>query len=821
MNKKGNDNAFSLIALIKCILLAVIGIFVLILASRLFKDEFGYFLNWWLVLVALGVVFMPLSGILFRNFRDSGWMFSKIIGIAISGWLVWYLSSMHILKFTAAGCYAILGMCLVLNTILIIAVIKKDAGRRRKNPETFAPTYRINAETIVSILAAEVVFLAVFVLWTYIKGFKPDAYGTTEKLMDFGFMQAIDKSEYMPPEDLWLSGNSLNYYYVGQFIATYLSKISGVGVEYGYNFMMMVLAAFAFSLPCSLIVNVSAAHLSDRRSRTGLFSSVFPYFAGGLAGIAVSFAGNMHYLVYARFIPWLRTMLGLDKMAEELEYSFAGYWFPNATRYIGYNPETNDKTIHEFPLYSFVLGDLHAHVLNIIFVFTVIAVLFAWLQYRKKSMDASRINKLYIKTDKNQKGCIFGIPDFMKEVFHPAIILTGFFIGLFHTTNFWDYPIYFVVAGAVILFSNAVIYNFSILTVKLTALHAVVVLAVAKLVCLPFTLSFNQISTSICISENHTPLYQLVILWGLPAICTFVFLASLIKQQKIAGIFKNEDKTALGRTNSLYRFIGNLEVADMFVLVLGLCAAGLVLIPELVYVKDIYSGDYKRANTMFKLTYQAFIMFGMAMGYIIAKFLFFARTKGQRIFAVVTGLCVIMSVGYFFNSTEAWFGNYLEDGSKYKGLNAGEYLKNINEEDYLAANWINENIEGRPVMLEVNGDSYTDYCRISVRTGLPTLLGWRTHEWLWQSDGSGEIPEIVTKRAEDIETIYTSETISDIESLIEEYNIEYIYVGKLEREKYDNPVNHDLLLELGDVIYPEGFSNEMSDNTSYIIKIER
>ena len=55
---------------------------------------------------------------------------------------------------------------------------------------------------------------------------------------------------------------------------------------------------------------------------------------------------------------------------------------------------------------------------------------------------------------------IWGIDGFFGEVFSPHVLLTGFFIGLFHTTNFWDFPIYYVVSGAIILFSNAVIYNF-------------------------------------------------------------------------------------------------------------------------------------------------------------------------------------------------------------------------------------------------------------------------------------------------------------------------------------------------------------------------
>ncbi|MBP5330806.1 MAG: hypothetical protein J6Y89_03030 [Lachnospiraceae bacterium] len=699
-----------------------------------------------------------------------------------------------------------------------------------------------------------------FAFWTYLKCFKPEAYGTTEKLMDFGFMKAMEKSEYMPPEDIWLAGKPINYYYVGQFIATYLSKLTTVGVEYGYNLMLMMVAAFGFSMPASIAANAVSDMLTDEKRGGKWTSEVLPIITAGIAGIAVSFTSNAHYIVYARFIPWLRTMLGLDKLAESADYSFPGYWFPNATRYIVYNPETKDKTIHEFPLYSFVLGDLHAHVINIMFVLTVAGILFAYLQIRKERMmlarqgifgnsaenisdkdnDKSAGSSKYKKNAKkslNSKDSIFkktlwGVPALLEEVFSPHVLLIGFFIGLFHTTNFWDFPIYFVVSGAIILFSNAVIYNFSWITLKQTLLHAVVVYGFAKIVCLPFTINFNQISTSVNIGDNHTPLYQLAILWLLPTLCVIVLLFHIIKEQQLIGVFehdplKKDDRKKAGKDVALFRFIANMNISDLFMLTVGLCALGLVILPELIYVKDIYSGDYKRANTMFKLTYQSYILFGIAMSYAIIKLLCFARTKGKRIFALIALIFLAMTTGYFGNSTKAWFGDWSKS-ENYKGLNAGEYLKTVNMEDYEATNWINENIEGRPVMLEVNGDSYTDYCRVSVRTGLPTVLGWRTHEWLWQSEAGDKVPKIVEDRTTDIETIYTSNDRDTVKSLVDKYNIEYIYVGSIERnefnkqDKHPGPVNHSMLLSLGSIIYPVNTDDSFDPyNTTYIIKVAR
>lgn len=79
----------------------------------------------------------------------------------------------------------------------------------------------------------------------------------------------------------------------------------------------------------------------------------------------------MHYVVYGQIIPFIQKLKG-----EEV----SSYWFPDATRYIGFNPDVEDKTIHEFPCYSFVLGDLHAHVVDIMFVLLLLGLLYAWMK---------------------------------------------------------------------------------------------------------------------------------------------------------------------------------------------------------------------------------------------------------------------------------------------------------------------------------------------------------------------------------------------------------------------------------------------------------
>jgi uncharacterized membrane protein len=738
----------------------------------LLRNDYIPFLQWWGVVLILGLTFMPLTGYLFSGFKDGGFLFSKTIGIALAGYMMWFLSSVHLLKFTGSSCIIVVAICLVLNIILLFWKERQRMGKTdHKRQSLFDQDF--SKKKLAFMFTEELLLFGLFVLFTYVRCFKPEAYGT-EKFMDYGFMTSMMRSNYMPPQDFWFCNTNLNYYYVGQYLATFLTKLSFVKVSDGYNLMLMMTGAFAFVLPYSLGYHVISSHMEDREKKKGWIAQI----SGLLAGSAVCLAGNMHYPVYKWLVPGIRKLIGLKNKA---------YWFPDATRYIGYNPDTHDKTIHEFPSYSFVLGDLHAHVVNILFVITVVAILFAW-QNSRKNLDTDKL-------------------PVWKEIFHPAMIVIGFFIGLFHMTNFWDFPIYFVVSGAVILFCNLVVYDFKRKVLWLTALEGIFIMAFSELIALPFTLKFDKIVAGIRIVDAQTPLYQLTILWGLPFFMVIAFICFLIAK------FVRERKKSSKTTGVLSAFMKSISTADLFILTLGLCAMGLIYLPEVIYVQDIYSGDYKRANTMFKLTYQAFIMFGICDGYLMIRLLFLGETKRQKKVAITGLVLFLMSLCYIQNAVNAWYGNiFLRSG--YKCLDCSAFMDTTMPDDALATDWLNAHVKGMPVVLEANGDSYTDYERVSVMTGLPTVLGWHTHEWLWKSD-----PVILDKRAADIKTIYTSTNEEEVRSLIEKYHIRYIYVGKLEKEKYTT-INSDLLNQLGSKCFD---SPAVAGKTyeTYIIKIKQ
>lgn len=758
--------------------LLALALLTVIVGGIFLGDDFGRTMIWWGTLLVLGVITMPLTYTMFRKFCDFGWVFSKVIGLALTAWLMWLFASIKIMKFSQVSCIIVCVILLALNILLYFLVYKKKGEK-----------ITVGLSNINAILFAEIIFLGMFLFWSYLRGCNPSAYGT-EKFMDFGFMKIMERSDYMPPQDLWLAGEDLNYYYVGQFVATFLSKLSGIGVEYGYNLALMTIAALGFALAYSLVRNCFAELTFEKLKNTRPFAVA----AGLISAVAVIFAGNVHYIIYGVLRPWLQEFTGVD---------VDSYWFPDATRYIGYNPDVPDKTIHEFPCYSFVLGDLHAHVINIIFVLTVLGILFSWLLYRK---DMIKNNKEY---------------SLVKEVFSPQILMVGFFIGFFHTTNFWDYPIYYVVSGAVILFSNIVLCKFDKYTWILTAIHGILIFALGTIVCLPFTLAFNQISTEIKLCQSHTPFYQLAILWGLQMIVVIVYIANMIFRNAKAGLYKKK-----ANSNGVVRFFAAMKSSDLFMFILGLCAIGLTFMPEVIYVKDIYEGDYSRANTMFKLTYQAYIMYGLVIGYALTKMVIHGKGILKR-FCILAFVVWIGTVCYFGKASTSWFGEY-GNRDNYKGLDCTAFMENECMADELGTQWLNENVEGTPVVLEAHGNSYTFYNRVSVITGLPTVVGWHTHEWLWQSDGTGEFPEIVNEREADVTTMYTNTDYNVAQDLINKYDISYIYIGKCEYEKFPT-MNVDFLKSLGEVVFEhnsdlsievDGAAQTMN-KTTYIIKVNK
>ena len=788
---------------------------------------------WWLSITLIGLAVFPAVSTLFIRFEDRGFIFSKMIGLLFISGIHFALNTMHIVPFTQAGCLMIAAAVCAVNIVLFYK------GKLAKN---------FKGINISLIAAEEAVLLFLYIIWVWIIGYRPGAYGT-EKFMDYGFVTSMLKSQWMPFEDMWYAGEPINYYYGGQYVTAWIAKLCGVSAGIAYTTMRATIAAFSFSLPLALVYQMLRERFKE--------SVRIPWTGGVLAGLACGFCGNFHYVIYGIILEAANRIKGV-------EYS---YWFPDSTRYIGYDPDLPDKTIHEYPAYSTILGDLHAHYINILFVVTVTAIAYAFAQ---RILAEGREPEEKEWTAKS----------LAKEIFlQPELILIGLMTGYFRFTNFWDFPIYFVVCGSVVFFMNLWKYGRSIRRfAAVMAGQAVFAFLLGVIAALPFTLTFDQISTEVGLVHSHTQFYQFMILWGLPLAVSILFIAVLVREQRtklllarnairltgrreaaekekadppesgeetadmeeinavLADLqgtdarYMDSERADAGRTdsdmdgaerrpgthvkkgaerkkdqNSEGTVLLGLMLPDLAALLFALCAIGLILMPEVIYVQDIYGGEHYRANTMFKLTYQAWILFAIVMGYALIRILA-GSMKSACVLASVCTALLLLTLGYMPRGIMDWFGNIF-DPSLRIGTDASVFVDESFHTDFAAITWLNNEVKGRPVCLEAPGDSYSTRERVSVATGLPTVAGWYVHEWLWRGD-----PDAVSERNKDIEAIYTSGDEKLVKSLIEKYNITYIYIGTQERQAYYNSITDVFLQGLGEVVFSDG-------EYTYIVKI--
>ncbi len=740
--------------------------------------------QWWTLIFAIGIIFLPLTFTIFKNFFDKGYIFSKILGIAVVSYAIFLLGILHIAPFSFLTSVLILIFFGVLNLPLIFSF--KDGKTRIK--EDFL---KILKENWPIFLFEEILFIFGLLTWSYIRSFQPDIHGL-EKYMDFGILNSILRSEFFPPKDMWFTPLPINYYYFGHLTTAVLTKLSNIPSNVTFNLMIATIFAFTFVGSFSIGANLISKLTSEEpiRSPQGWRLTTplrwFSIIGGLLTAFLVSFAGNLQ-TIYAFFknysgenpVPFWHLPLSIQFFPNM-------YWYPNATRFI-------HNTIHEFPLYSFVVSDLHGHVLDIPIVLLTIALLLSVIQ-----------NIILRAKPEGSKILRFAQNDISK------ILLLGFLLAIMYMTNAWDGIIYFLLAALVLFFSSKklsignwfltvaiLFFGFFIFSYPFNHFFKPFVSGIG-VVCPPDFLVKAQKLGPFIFEADHcqkSPWWQIFILYGFFYfwVVSFIvfFYRSVILRAKPEG-------------SKILRFAQNdIVKSDLFVLLLIVLSTLLIIIPELVYIKDIYPAHY-RANTMFKLVYQSFIMLSIASSYIIIRIVLGIKYYVSNINPrkkIITACYLLFAT---FLLVLVFIYPYFAIGSFYGGLkvqlglDGTKYLKNLYPTDYDAIAWINKNIKGQPVILEAQGDSYTDFARVSANTGLPTVLGWTVHEWLWR--GTYDIP---APRIPQVQMLYESSDINITKELIDKYKIEYVFIGDLEYQKYTN-LNEQKFETIGKIIYKNG-----------------
>ncbi len=657
------------------------------------------------------------------KYPDEGFGLCFGLGLALCFFACWTFCAVTSFEFADAA---------VFGTFVLFAlsgiIINKTAIKRPY----------ITSDEMRKFIGGFAVFAVIFLGFYYIIGFNPLVDAGTENYMDFGFMQTMYRQRSAVIYDIWFSNTKLNYYYLGQAAAVYMTRLAATTPEYGYNLMLCAFISSVFTMVFELVCGIANAILPDHEKRR------LSVTVGGLAGgLVAAFAANPHWVIYGPFLSLAKRIFGTDDGER--------YWFPDGTVYINTQYGDIDNGKNEFPAYSVILGDLHAHVMNLLFVLPLVALLFEYaFEEERKETKGSRIYTL---------------------------LVISILLGLYKGSNYWDFAIYYVITGAVIVFTDIRKHGISFGTLGRIIIKAAVVTGVSVAAILPFTLNFKKMESGIEICTTHSPIWKMAVLW-LPGVMVSLLFIFLLYSE---GQIRQSDNAA---REALLAFV--------------LCTIGLVVTPEIVYVKDIYGGDNKRFNTMFKLTYQAFVLFAIIFGITVSLLLYrlLGNLASSRITGIIIGIAAfycILSVSYTPYAVYQRYGRVWDAGLRV-GISSLEGLRSDETYGFEMEAYDRIMDDERKVIniVEAAGDSYTHESALSVYTGACTPAGWYVHEWMWHND-----PEPIHERADLVAYFYSSGDEEFCREFLRTYDIDYIFVGPAEVCKY--PVNRNGFWNLGDI----------------------
>ncbi len=725
-------------------------------------------IRWLIACLAVSLLMKPVFD--FRGLRltDEGFSIGIGIGTAVSFLPVFWICVITGLPFNSLTCR--IGLIL---TSLFFAFMRYRKEALSKISETIKE--RTAAEKRRRFIAGICVFAVLLIAASWIKGFKPLIDSQTEQYMDFGFMKAMYRQQQLPFEDMWCAGEKINYYYLGQAVSVYLCRISGVAPEYGYNLMLCTLFA---SLSMTVYTMVEAFLRSYRgMGRAGA------YTGGIAASLMCAMGGNGHWIIYGIVQQLYHKLSGIKALKN--------YWFPESTVYIGNYPDIPDKGKHEFPSYTLILGDLHAHVCNMLFTIPLLAVLLDYALCRSgdKGSSSSCDNTANGTAENENRN-----RDLAAQIFSPHMIMTGVLLGLFKGVNYWDFPIYYVVAGAVILFTDLKKDGMSLLTLVKVLLKGAFILILSAIVILPFSINYIKPVSGIHFTDSHSPLYKLVIIWFAHFIMAVVLITYIMARRAGREALLTENVMAA----------------------VTLCGLGLLLVPEIIYVKDIYGEAYQRYNTMFKLTFQGFMLLsvssGMCTGILLDRGMTLVKNNKRTgsimlIGSFIFSIWVLMLSGYAVWSVRAWFGNIFEAKNRV-GISAVSFIETDRsfDNEREAIDILNSDTDRKLHIIEEAGNSYTPENRLSVFTGASAISGWYVHEWVWHNDS-----EEVHERHKEVKNFYSCGYEDYCRALLLKYDIDYIYVGPKALEKYN--VDYNGFSKLGEHVW------ESADRRYMLIKV--
>jgi YYY domain-containing protein len=799
------------------------------------------FLTWYLLITFLGWLTFPLAYHLFPALIDRGYTLSRAFGLLVWGYVFWLFASLGIAQNDIGG--LLLGLVILggLSAWMFVNQKSEVVNWLRENRPL--------------IITTELLFLTAFALMAFFRSANPEILGT-EKPMELMFINGIMNSPTFPPRDLWLSGYSISYYHFGYVMTSMLALFTGVPATMAFNLMIALIfglsAVVAYGILYNLLANPLGPHAThhseakrsgrDKKQNTNLSSFLFPLF-GPLFLLLISNVEGFLEILHRKGFFWqfnadgtatsgLWTWLDIkelrDAPLQPLQWIPERFWWWWRASRVVQDYDLNGtwrETIDEFPFFSYLLGDLHPHVLAMPFTLLAIAVAL----------------NLFLGGWRGNINLFFG---------QLRISRTGFFVmalvlGGLAFLNTWD----ILVAAALIVFSYALARvreaGWSWERIEDVLLLGIPVAITAFVMYLPFYIGFDSQAGGLTPNFMYPtrgahlwvmwgtlfiPLFALLIyLWrsGAPAhwrtglftglgillmllAAMFVIglLALRLKPDLVNPILQSQglDISAF-ITDSMIRrltYVGSLltlmalmiptfsflakagddsETTDhsianrsqsvIFVLLLIALGSLLILGPDFVYLRDNFG---YRINSVFKFYYQAWILLSLAAAYGIVLLLRNLRGAANAIFSTVFAIVLIVGLTYpalgIFNKTNNFkppYGYTLDDFDR---------VQRENPDEAAAIQWLQSAPDGVIVEATRPSDAYSAYARISIYTGLPTVIGWGNHEGQWREQS------LQGSRVQDVETLYSTTDWVTTQDIINRYNIRYVYVGNLERSSY-------------------------------------
>lgn len=314
--------------------------------------QWGAVLVWWVAWLTLLAAGLPIAAFLFRDTERHGAF--TAIPLAIVVLLIPTLWIGHL----------IFGPITVVLGVTVLLAVAITAATRTGVSIPWRPTAELVA-----------VFTAAFLFLLAIRSVDAGAVpGGGEKFLDFGLIQSLLRAEYLPPADHWWAGGRIIYYYGGHLLTATIAIITGTPARLAYNLALSGFYATAVTTVYGFAAAIAAHRNLPQRIGGGLAAFLFA-FASNL----YTAAGAVATYLYPPAIDDLATATGYDPVHVVVTIESFSYWF--ASRVI-------PGTITEFPLFAYLNGDLHAHMTDTSLLLLVAALGFAY--YHTPAADRAR-----------------------------------------------------------------------------------------------------------------------------------------------------------------------------------------------------------------------------------------------------------------------------------------------------------------------------------------------------------------------------------------------------------------------------------------------